>query len=80
MIIPDKKKALTVIMSRMGQGASDKSQEIKNEVPIDEKMGSLKAIAEDMIQAFHDKSPMALVDSLQAFLREYENQESSNTD
>lgn len=74
MIIPDRKKAVSVILSKMGGDGAEKSQEVKNETPGDDTQGALRAITEDVMQAFHDKSIEGLMSSLKAFCTEVDSQ------
>jgi hypothetical protein len=81
MIIPDAKKATSVILSRLGKdGAPNKEMPIKNEadgpeMPSDE---GLTAAAQDMMQAFHDKSIHGLVSGMKAFIDQYEPSDSDD--
>lgn len=72
MIIPDRKKAVSVILSKMKPHGMAEGGEVKDEAPVDAKDGALKAIAEDMLMAVEQKSPMDLVNALQAFMSEIE--------
>lgn len=67
MIIPDNKKTVSIILSKMKPGGDESRQEVKPEQALDEKDEALKAIAEDMLQAFEQKSAMDLVMALKAF-------------
>jgi hypothetical protein len=67
MIIPDKKKAVTVILSKLGKGPGP---EVKPEAGLDEHHEAMKSIAEDIMQAFEDKSAMDLANALEALVRE----------
>jgi hypothetical protein len=70
MIITDKKKTASLILSKMGTNGSEKSQSIKPEEEMNDSDGALKAIAEDMLQAFSDKSAHDLMESMKAFIAE----------
>lgn len=70
MIIPDKKKAVTVILSKLGKGGDEKSQEVKPESAMGEHQEAMKTIAEDIMQAMQDKSAMDLANALEALVRE----------
>ncbi|HNJ37813.1 MAG TPA: hypothetical protein PL071_07325 [Nitrosomonas sp.] len=67
MIIPDNKKTVSIILSKMKPGGGESRQDVVPEQAIDDKDEALKAIAEDMIKAFEDKSAMDLVSALKAF-------------
>lgn len=67
MIIPDNKKTVSIILSKMKPGGRESRQEVKPEQAIDDKDETLKAIAEEMLKAFEDKSAMDLVSALKAF-------------
>lgn len=67
MIIPDNKKTVSIILSKMKPGGGESRQEMPQEQAIDDKDEALKAIAEDMIKAFEDKSALDLVSALKAF-------------
>jgi hypothetical protein len=67
MIIPDNKKTVSIILSKMKPGGGESRQEVKPEQAIDDKDETLKAIAEEMLKAFEDKSAMDLVSALKAF-------------
>ncbi len=67
MIIPDNKKTVSIILSKMKPGGEESRQEVKPEQAIDDKDETLKAIAEEMLKAFEDKSAMDLVSALKAF-------------
>lgn len=71
MLLPDRKKEATVILSKMTPEGEEKSQEVKNEVMIDENEEALKAISEDMLQAFNDKSAAGVMSAMRAFIEEY---------
>lgn len=65
MIFPDKKKAVTVILSRFGKDGSSKEMPVK---PEEGEASPVKGIAEDMMQALHDKSVMGLEGALSALI------------
>ena len=67
MIIPDNKKTVSIILSKMKPVGGESRQEVKPEQAIDDKDETLKAIAEEMLKAFEDKSAMDLVSALKAF-------------
>lgn len=77
MIIPDQKKLAMIVLSKRGQNGEEKSQSVKPEEEMDDQDGALKAISEDMLQAFNDKSPHDLMQAMKAFLSEYDLQEES---
>lgn len=68
MFLPDKKKAVTMILSRMKNGVS-KDLEKKPEESVDSgvKDDAFGSFAEDMMQAFQDKSVMGLAEVLESF-------------
>ena len=79
MIIPDTKKATTVILSRMKDGMS-KDQPMKNEAAgpdagIDP---GLMAATQDIMQAFHEKSMHGLCEGLKSFIDQYEPSDESS--
>lgn len=69
MIIPNPKKAATVIVSRIG---SSQTHEEKPEASSQPDISALHAIASDMLQAIKDGSPSDLASALKAFLAEHE--------
>lgn len=75
MIIPDRKKAVTVILSKMRGDGSEKSQEVKSEESLDPHNEALKTISEDILQAISDKSAMDLSTALSALVREIQAQD-----
>jgi hypothetical protein len=66
MIIPQKKKAIGVILSRM----NGPEQEVKEEHSMDEHDEAIKVIASELIHAIEQKSSMGVVDALKAFWAE----------
>ena len=68
MFFPDKKKTVTVILSKMKPGGEETRQEIKPEESISDTDQILQSIAEDILQAVSDKSAISLKDALKAFL------------
>lgn len=73
MIIPSKKKAVSVIISKMRpDGSMNEGGEVKNEVEADVKDSALHSHAEDMISAIHNKSPSDLMHAMRNFLSEHE--------
>lgn len=64
MIIPDKKKAVTVILSKMGE--SSHSEQMPEE-EMDHDKQALLSIAQDIIAAFDKKSAHDLMVGLQSF-------------
>lgn len=72
MIIPGKKKAFGIMISKMHKdGKMDEGPAMKNEVELDVKDSALHSHAEDMISAFHNKSPSELVSAMKNFLEEH---------
>jgi hypothetical protein len=70
MMFPDRKKEASIILSKMTP-EGEKTQEVKDETMVDEGEGVLKAISEDMLQAFQDKSPAGIMSAMRAFIEEY---------
>jgi hypothetical protein len=66
MIIPGKKKAIGVILSRMG----GPDQEVKEEASMDSHDEAIKVIASELINAIESKSAMGVVDALKALIGE----------
>lgn len=67
MIIPDRKKAVTMILSKLHDKPEEPGVEMKNEgttVAADE---PLMAISRDAIRAFKNDSPLELMNALKAF-------------
>lgn len=63
MIIPDRRKAATLILSRLGSQAP-----VAPQAEVSQDDAPLRAIAEDLLVAFEKKSVMDIVDSLKAFI------------
>lgn len=73
MMIPDKKKAMGVILSRYKpDGTMSEGGEVKNEVEMDVKNSALHSHAADMITAIHNKSPSEFVSAMNNFLEEHQ--------
>lgn len=71
MIIPDRKKTVSVIISRMNpDGKPSGNLEVKPEEAIDERMGAIKSIAEEIMMAIKSGSAMDLAQALKAFMVE----------
>jgi hypothetical protein len=68
MIIPQKKKAIGVILSKM----HGPDQEVKEEHSMNEHDEALKVIASELMHAIESKSAMGVVDALKAFWSEIE--------
>ncbi len=66
MIIPDKRKAASIIVSKMGQDMPDDGG---GDAPDDGGDEGLKAAAEDVLSAIEGKSADALKDALKAFFQ-----------
>lgn len=66
MIIPGKKKAIGVILSRMG----GPDQKVKEEASMDSHDEAIKVIASELINAIESKSAMGVVDALKALIGE----------
>ena len=72
MIIPDHKKAITVILGKMHDDGSESNVEGMPEHELDEHDAALKDIAEDMLRAVNNGSAHDLMMSLKAFMSEIE--------
>lgn len=73
MIIPDRKKAIGVILSKMKpDGSQVEGGEMKNEEHIDEHEQALHSHAEDILSALHNKSAADLAKALNNFLEEHD--------
>lgn len=74
MIMSDnKKKAVSVILSRIKpDGTTEDGPSMKPEENMDSGDEALRAIAEDIMQAFHNKSTNDLMEGLRAFFHELE--------
>ncbi len=73
MFFDDHKKAITTMMSKRGAKGGEKLMEnvpMKNEVVMDEggEVDGRHVAAQDMIGAFHEKSPQKLMDALMSFM------------
>jgi len=76
MIFPDAKKAATVILSRSKGEGDNTSMPVKSEVNMDgDDSAGLTAAAEDIMQAFHDKSVEGLKSALKAFVSQCDDDE-----
>jgi hypothetical protein len=71
MIIPDSKRATTVILSRLGE-KNRAPVEVKDETEIRPEDEAFRVIAEDIMQAFENKSTSELANSLRNFLDQHE--------
>jgi hypothetical protein len=81
MIIPGKKKAFGIMISKLHKdsGMKDSSVAMKNEESIDEKSEALHSHAQSMIDAIHSKSPADLVEAMKSFLEEHDLHEASES-
>jgi hypothetical protein len=73
MIIPDRKKAVTMILSKLNDtktGEETPGVPMKNEQTLVAADQPLHAIAQDAISAFERKSPADLTSALKAFFAE----------
>jgi hypothetical protein len=72
MIIPDKKKAVGIIISKMKPDGSfsEGGEAMQNEEEMDSDMEAKKSIAADIIEAMHSKSAHDLMVALEAFFEE----------
>ena len=68
MIIPDHKKTVSVILSKMGQKPDEKEN-------MGENVEALHVAAEDLINAIHDKNALAVAEALKAFIELHESHE-----
>lgn len=76
MIIPDRKKAVTMILSKLNStetGEQTPGVEMKHEESAVAADQPLHAIAQDAISAFERKSPAELTSALKAFFAEMSN-------
>lgn len=71
MIFPDHKKAAGMILAKMRDGEIRPGPEKKPEMATDPHEQSLNAIAEDMMQAFHEKSASGLSGAMKAFIAQH---------
>lgn len=76
MIIPDKKKAVTVILSKLKPSGGESLTRVKPEEEMDPAQGALKAIAEDLLSAIDSRSASDLAQALGAFMAEIQAQDS----
>lgn len=72
MIISDRKKAATVILSRMKGGAESIQEAKPTETDPNDSGSALHPIAEELMQAIHSKDASSVVSALRAFLAEHE--------
>lgn len=63
-IVPDKKKAVSVILSKFGKAGETP---VKPEEELNEHDGAMKAIAEDILMAIKSESAHDLMMALKAF-------------
>ncbi len=70
MIIPDLKRMTATVISRRGQGSEASEAPLKPEVVKDEngEMDAKHVAAQDMLMAFHEKSPQKFSEALSNFL------------
>lgn len=68
MIIPDKRKAISVILARHNTSGVQDHAEMKPEHEMDDGDANLKSIAEDVIRALEQKSAHDLMMALRAFV------------
>lgn len=72
-MIPDRKKAVGVIISRMKpDGAMHEGGEVKNEEQVDPNMEAFHSHAQSIMSAIHNKSPGEFVSAMKNFLAEHE--------
>lgn len=67
MIIPDTKKAATVILSKMKSDGTSADTEVKPEENMDDSMEGYTAAAEDILHAVETKSVQGLATALKSF-------------
>lgn len=73
MIIPDKKKAVGVILSKYKpDGTYADGGEVKNEEQVMPDMEAFHSHAESIMSAIHNKSPGEFVTAMRNFLSEHE--------
>lgn len=77
MIIPDKKKAVGIILSRMSPEAPKAPEMEMSEENHREEI--MKAIAADILEAMHSKSAHDLSNALCAFLEQHDLHEASES-
>lgn len=77
MIIPDKKKAVGLILSKMAPDGSEKQMDVKSEEAIGQGDEALHAICEDILMAVKDGSALQLAEALKAFSASYDGQDES---
>lgn len=70
MIIPDQKKTVSIILSKLHPTG----------VPAKEGMGPLHAIAEDLIHSVHSKDAQGVVEALKALISNMEMEEQAQDD
>lgn len=67
MIIPEKKKTVSIILSKLKPSGAEQSADVQNEDHLDDH-APLKIIAEDMMLAFKNGSISGLQDALDALV------------
>jgi hypothetical protein len=72
VFLPDKKKAVSVILAKMKPGGGESHQEIKPEAEINDHDEILKSIAEDLMQGVKDGSAHDVMMALKAFMDQIE--------
>lgn len=73
MFIPEKKKAVSVIIERMHKNSRyGHGGEVEMESEMPPHLEAKAAHADSMIEAMHNKDPHALVAAMNAFLNEHE--------
>lgn len=79
MIFPDNKKAAAMILARIKpEGDVSSGGPKKPEMASQPNEESLRAICEDIMQAFHEKSSVGLMSGLKAFIANTEGSESED--
>jgi hypothetical protein len=73
MIIPEQKKAVSVILSRMNSNGKEEQVDVKPTASTNNE--SLHAIAEDLLHAIHSRDAAAVMQALKAFSLENETAE-----
>lgn len=72
MIIPDSKKTVTMILSRMGEDRKMTDTEIKPERENREEDEGFRVIAEEILEAIQEKSTSGLARALRNFVEQHE--------
>jgi hypothetical protein len=68
MIIPDRKKTVSVILSKLSPEGAERLAQVKPEEEMDSHDDMLKSICEDMLMAFRHDSAHDLMMAMKAFM------------